>query len=255
MVMKQPTLIRSAVLAGSALIAGLAFAGDEAPPAAPSSGLDVELGFGYSSEYIFRSINFGDDLFHASIGLSGSGSLPILGDVDLSAGLDLRTASVNAAVSDTANNTVSGQEMRISAAATKALGSFDLTVGVTNYSYFGTAGAGSSDVMEPYIALSTELAGLNVGIGVYDQDWFAVSDPYIEITAGRSIDLGGLGLCVKGVIGSWNEFDDTHYGICVGLPIDASDSITVTPHVSAVFGDTLTGDDEFSAGVNLGFGF
>ena len=255
MVMKQPTLIRSAVLAGSALIAGFAFAGEEAAPAAPSSGLDVELGFGYSSEYLFRSINFGDDLFHANIGVSGSSSLPILGDVDLSAGLDLRTGSVNSGISDTANGSVSGQEMRIGAAATKALGSLDLTVGVTNYSYFGTAGNGTDDVMEPYIALSTELAGLNVGIGVYDQDWFAVSDPYIEITAGRSVDLGGLGLCVKGVIGTWTTFDDVFYGLTVGLPIDASDSITVTPHVSAVFGDTLTGDDEFSAGVNLGFGF
>ena len=253
--MKQTTLLKSAILAGSALVAGLAFAGEEAAPAAPSSGLDVELGFGYSSEYLFRSINFGDDLFHASIGLSGSGSLPIVGDVDLSAGLELRTVSVASEISPNANGTVSGHEMRIGAAATKALGSLDLTVGVTNYSYFGTANDGGGDVMEPYIALSTELAGLNVGVGVYDQDWFDVSDPYIEITAGRSVDLGGLGLCVKGVIGTWNEFDDTHYGICVGLPIDASDSITVTPHVSAVFGDTFSGDDEFSAGVNLGFGF
>ena len=179
--MKQTTLLRSAILAGSALVAGFALAGDDPVPAAPSSGLDVELGFGYSSEYLFRSINFGDDLFHASIGLSGSGSLPIVGDVDLSAGLDLRTVSVDGGTSDTANGTVSGQEMRISAAATKALGSLDLTVGVTNYSYFGTAGTGTADVLEPYIALGTELAGLNVGIAVYDQDWFSTLDNYIEI--------------------------------------------------------------------------
>ncbi len=255
--MKHTTLLKSTILAGSALVAGFAFAGDDpAPAASPSpSGLDVEFGVGYSSEYLFRSINFGDDLFHTNIGLSGSGSLPIVGDVDLSAGLDLRTVSVDGAISDTANGTSSGQEMRISAAATKAFGSFDLTVGVTNYSYFGTAGNGTPDVLEPYIALGTELAGLNVGLAVYDQDWFSTLDNYIEITAGRSVELGGLGLCVKGVIGTWNEFDDTHYGICVGLPIDASDSITVTPHVSAVFGDTFSGDDEFSAGVNLGFGF
>ena len=252
--MKQTTLLRSAILAGSALVAGFAFAGDEPVPAAPSSGLDVELGFGYSSEYLFRSINFGDDLFYTNIGLSGSGSLPIVGDVDLSAGLDLRTVSVAGGISDTANGTVSGQEMRISAAATKALGSLDLTVGVTNYSYFGTAGAGSPDVMEPYIALSTELAGLNVGIGVYDQDWFSTLDNYIEITAGRSVDLGGLDLCVQGVIGTWNEFDDTYYGVTIGLPISASDSITVTPHASAIFGDTFSGDDEFTVGVNIGFG-
>ena len=68
------------------------------------------------------------------------------------------------------------------------------------------------------------------------------------------MDLGGLDLCVKGVVGTWDEFDNTHYGISVGLPISASDSITVTPHVSALFGDTQSGDDEFTVGVNVGFG-
>ena len=139
------------------------------------------------------------------------------------------------------------------ASATKSLGSFDLTVGVTNYAYFGTA-ANGDDVLEPYVALGTELAGLDVSIGVYDQDWPLSSDNYIEITAGRSVDLGGLDLCVNGVVGTWNEFDDTFYGVSVGLPISASDSITVTPHVSALFGDTVSGDDEFTVGVNVGFG-
>ena len=141
--------------------------------------------------------------------------------------------------------------MRINMQASKSLGSFDLAVGVTNYSFFG--GPPAADILEPYVALSTEMAGLDVGIGVYDTE--NVSDPYIEITAGRSVDLGGLGLCVQGVIGTVNEFDDTFYGVSVGLPIAASDSITVTPHVSAIFGDTASDDDEFTAGVNLNFGF
>ena len=141
--------------------------------------------------------------------------------------------------------------MRINMEASQSLGSFDLAVGVTNYSYFGSSTV--ADNLEPYVALSTEMAGLDVGIGVHDTE--DADDPYIEITAGRSVDLGGLGLSVQGVIGSLNEFDDTFYGVSVGLPISASDSITVTPHVSAIFGDTTSGDDEFTAGVNLSFGF
>ena len=241
--MKQTTLIKSAVLAGSALLAGLASAGDDPAPAA-SSDLEVSIGVGYNSEYIFRSLNFGDDLFTASIGLSGSGSLLGIGDLELNAGIDLLTTSTGDG---------GGHELRVGASATKSLGSFDLTVGVTNYAYFGTAG-GSDDVLEPYVALGTELAGLDVSIAVYDQDWFSALDNYIEITAGRSVDLGGLDLCVNGVVGTWNEFDDTFYGVSVGLPISASDSITVTPHVSALFGDTASGDDEFTVGVNVGFG-
>ena len=241
--MKQTTLIKSAVLAGSALLAGLASAGDDPAPAA-SSDLEVSIGVGYNSEYIFRSLNFGDDLFTASIGLSGSGSLLGIGDLELNAGIDLLTTSTSDG---------GGHELRVGASATKSLGSFDLTVGVTNYAYFGAAGGGD-DVLEPYVALGTELAGLDVSIAVYDQDWVSALDNYIEITAGRSVELGGLDLCVNGVVGTWNEFDDTFYGVSVGLPISASDSITVTPHVSALFGDTASGDDEFTVGVNVGFG-
>ncbi|MEC9056569.1 MAG: hypothetical protein VX633_14745 [Verrucomicrobiota bacterium] len=241
--MKQTTLIKSAVLAGSALLAGLASAGDDPAPAA-SSDLEVSIGVGYNSEYIFRSLNFGDDLFTASIGLSGSGSLLGIGDLDLNAGIDLLTTS---------NSEGGLHELRVGASATKSLGSFDLTVGVTNYAYFGTA-ANGDDVLEPYVALGTELAGLDVSIGLYDQDWNSALDNYIEITAGRSVELGGLDLCVNGVVGTWDEFDNTFYGLSVGLPISASDSITVTPHVSALFGDTASGDDEFTVGVNVGFG-
>ena len=140
--------------------------------------------------------------------------------------------------------------MRINMEASKSLGNFDLSVGVTNYSYFGNTA--QADNLEPYVALDTELAGLDVGIGLYDTE--DADDPYWEITAGRSVELGGLGLCVNGVVGTWNEFDDTFYGVSVGLPISASDSITVTPHVSALFGDTASGDDEFTVGVNVGFG-
>ena len=253
--MKQTTLIKSAVLAGSALLAGFASAGDDPVPAAPSSDLEVSIGVGYSSEYIFRSINFADDLFTAGIGVSGSGSLLGIGDLNISAGLELLTGSIsNPSVGDTAGGGSAGaHEMRINMEASKSLGSFDLAVGVTNYSYFGAA-AVNPDVLEPYVRLSTELAGLDVGIAVHDQDWFPALDNYIEITAGRSVDLGGLGLCVHGVIGTWNEFDDTYYGVTVGLPISASDNITVTPHASAILGDTFFGDDEFTVGVNIGFG-
>ena len=253
--MKRYALIKPAVLAGSALFAGFALAGEPAPKAAitpaPSSDLEVSFGVGYTSEDVWRGINRGDDLFDASIGVSGSGSLGGLGDLDLSAGLHLLTRS-----NGTRSATAGAQELRINMEASKSLGCFDLAVGVTNYSGFGDW-SGGEDLLEPYVALSTKLAGLNVGIGVYDDhnDVTGSDDPYIEITASRSVALGGLGLSVEGVVGTWNEFDDTHYGLSICRPIAASDSITVTPHVSAIFGDTSSGDDEFTAGVNLGFGF
>ncbi len=254
--MKQTVLTKSAVLAGSALFAGFALAGDPAPKAAiaaaPSSDLDVSFGVGYTNEYVFRGGNRGDDLFEASIGVSGSGSALGLEDLNLSAGLQLLTwGGTRDLTQRQTSHGLTPKEMRINMEASKCLGSFAVAVGVTNYSYFGSSNV--ADNLEPYVALSTEMAGLNVGISVHDTE--DAADPYIAITAGRSVDLGGLGLSVEGVIGTVNEFDDTFYGVSVGLPISASDSITVTPHVSAIFGDTASDDDEFTAGVNLGFGF
>ena len=249
--MKQSTFIKSAVLAGSVLFAGFGFAGDAAPKAAitvaPSSDLAVNFGVGYTDEYVFRNSNRGNDLVEASIGVSGNGNLSGLGDIGLSAGLWIGTYEADRS----ASRSFSTHEMRISMEASRSLGSFDLAVGVTNYSFFGASNA--PDILEPYVGLSTEMAGLAIGIGVHDTE--DADDPYWEITAGRSVDLGGLGLNVEGMIGSLNEFDDTFYGVSVGLPIAASDSITVTPHVSAIFGDTASDDDEFTAGVNLNFGF
>ncbi len=262
--MKQTTLIKSAVLTGSALLTGLAFAGEPAAKAPiecnESSGLDINFGVGYTDEYVFRGQNRGDDLFEASLTASGSGSLLGLGDVNLSAGLWLGTWTQDVIVDPGIGVTalpavVTSQgfnELRINVEASKSFGSLDVAVGVTNYSFFGGL-AGLGDRHEPYISVGTELAGFDVGAGLYDME--DVDDPYYEITIGRSVDLGNLSLSLGGVIGTWNEFDDTFYGISAALPLAVSDNITVSPHVSGIFGDTPSGDDEFTAGVNLGFGF
>ena len=304
--MKHNPLIKSAILAGSALFAWLAFAAEpqddplepapaeeeaapaeeeaapaeeEAAPAiapapapsakaplasfepapsakaplapTPFSDLAISFATGYTTEDVFRGNNRGDDLFDASIGVSGSASAGGLGELYLSAGLHILTRS-NSSASDSVADTAGAHELRVNLEASKPLGNFDLALGITNYTGFG-AWRGNDDILEPYVALSTELAGLAVGIGAFDTE--DADDPYIEITAGRALDLGGLGLSVQGVIGTLDTFDNVHYGLSVGLPIAASGSITVTPHVSAIFGDTASGDDEFTAGVNLGFGF
>ncbi|MFP6880164.1 MAG: hypothetical protein VCA34_04405, partial [Roseibacillus sp.] len=65
-------------------------AGDEPPmlePAPAASGVEANFHVGYSSDYIFRGVNNGPDLFEFGLDFGGSGSAPVLGDVDWSAGL------------------------------------------------------------------------------------------------------------------------------------------------------------------------
>ena len=208
--------------------------------------IETSISAGYTSDYVFRGTNNGADLFDATIDVSGSGSLGGLGDIDWGAGLWL------AAFGDNDN------EMDIYMSASKSLSdNLDLTVGVTNYSYYGGAAATPDpDDLEPYIGLGTSLGGISLGLGAYfDQSETLDHDIYWELTAGYESELSGLGtLGLSGVIG---HFDDegvgTYYGIGAGLSIAVSDSITVTPHITHTV-DGATGDETFG-GVSVGFGF
>jgi hypothetical protein len=65
---------------------------------------------------------------------------------------------------------------------------------------------------------------------------------------------GNMTLGLTGVLGHFDDGPrDTYYGVTAGLSIAASDSITVTPHVTHII-DGADGDETF-AGVKVGFGF
>ena len=82
--------------------------------------IETSIGAGYASDYVFRGNNNGADLFDATIGVSGSGNT-----FDWAASLWLASYD-------------GGNELDISVSASKSLSAnLDLTMGVTNYSYFG----------------------------------------------------------------------------------------------------------------------
>ena len=199
--------------------------------------IETSIGAGYASDYVFRGNNNGADLFDASIGVSGSGNT-----FDWAA--DLWLASFDG-----------GNELDISVSASKSLSdNLNLTMGVTNYSYFG--GAAGADDLEPYVSLGTSLGGISLGVGAYynESGEAGEHDIYWEITAGHEVELSMGVLGISAVLGHFDEGDDdTYYGIRAGLSIAVSDSITVTPYVSHTI-DGASGD-ETVAGVSVGFGF
>ena len=202
--------------------------------------IETSIGVGYTSDYVFRGANNGADLFDASIDVSGSGN-----SFDWAAGLWLASFD-------------GGNELDIYGSASKSLSdNLDLTVGVTSYSYFG--GLNDDNDLEPYVSIETCLAGLSVGLGAYYNESGGAGDHdfYYELTVGHSMELGALGtLGLSAVLGHFDEDNgnvDTYYGLSAGLSIAASDSITVTPHISHII-DGEDGDETF-AGVKVSFGF
>ena len=215
--------------------------------------IETSISAGYTSEYNFRGVDNGDDLFDATIDVSGSGSLGGLGDIDWGAGLWLAGFGGGA------------NEMDIYMSASKSLSdNLDLTVGVTNYSYYGGAAATPDpDDLEPYIGLGTCLGGITLGLTAnFDESDTQDHDIYWELTAGYEMELSSLGtLGLSGVIGHFDDVaageEDTYYGISASLSIAVSDSITVTPHITHLIDtkDADGDDDETFAGVSVGFAF
>ena len=203
--------------------------------------IETSIGAGYSSDYVFRGENKGADLFDASIGVSGSGN-----NFDWAA--DIWLASFG-----------TSNELDISISASKSLSdNLDLTLGVTNYSYFGGAGGNAGDDLEPYVSLGTSVGGISLGVAAYynESGAAAAHDIYWEITSGLvEMDLGNnMTLGISGMLGHFDDGDvDTIYGVSAGLSIAASDSITVTPHITHTI-DGASGDETVT-GVSVGFGF
>jgi hypothetical protein len=202
-----------------------------------ASQAEIETSFsaGYTSEYVYRGALFGDDLFDFGIEASGSGELGGLGDLGFTGGIWYASFS-------------GGNELDIYGEVSKDLGSFSLAVGITNYSYFGLEPAIGDDV-EPYVSVGTEVGGVSLGVSAYydESDSYGYGF-YWEFSAEYAI--GDVGLSA-----TYGYFDDEvdYFALSAGYDIAVSDSITISPHITATFSDDLGA--QTYAGVGVGFGF
>lgn len=216
-----------------------------------SADIESNFGFGYTSDYIFRGGDVGNNLFDASLNFSGSGEVGGLGELDWSAGIWLATFSVSGSAS---NN-----ELDIYGEVSKSLNEmFSVAAGITNYTYFGNGGAAEDDI-EPYVSIGANVAGISLGAAAhYDGANNYAHDLYWEFTAAYEREVcenATLGLqAILGVFDDGVDGDaDVFYGGTASLSYAVSDNITVTPHINVTFSDDL--GDHFFGGVNVGFGF
>jgi hypothetical protein len=200
--------------------------------------IESEFHVGYSSDYIFRGANQGgdNDLYEFGLDFGGSGTAPVLGDVDWSAGVWYGSFGTN--------------ELDVYGEVSKSLNEM--------LSYFGAGNAdtNAADDIEPYISLATSLGGISLGVGAhFDESDTKDHDIYWEITAAYEKELSGnMTLGLSALLGHFDEGDvDTYYALSAALSIAASDSITVTPHITHI----IEGEDgdETVGGVSIGFGF
>ena len=224
-----------------------------------TSGLDSEFHVGYNSDYIFRGDRRGGDLYEFGFDFAGSGQVPLLGDLDWSAGVWYASYEV-----DSPNLNSSNNELDVYAEVRKPLNDVvSIAVGIINYSYFGNgAPGGTNDDVEPYVAIGIDFFALDLGFAFYyDGSDNYRHDFYSEFTAGYEHEISErLTANLEAVIGVFDESNanpakgsDVYYGGTASLSVAVTDQITVTPYVAATSSSNL--GDYFFGGVSVGFGF
>lgn len=242
--------IKTTLLGGllSASIASPLLAGDFATPIqvdAPEAADMFSFSAGYHSTYVFRGANFGDDMVDWSLEAAKT-----VGCFDLTAGVWQANVISATAPGDLETDFYLG--------ASKDLGFATLNFGYTFY-YF--EGATAANTQEVYIGLSKEMAGIDFSAAYY-YDFDFIDASYLELGASKSLSLAGYGFDASVVFGF--NIDDTelsHIQPTISKSFDLNSEVSMTPYLSYSFaiedndyaGNTL--DDEFVAGVSIGFSF
>lgn len=240
----------TASAAGVLLTASFAYAGEMAAPKAPVEfdtqepfSLGAEVSVGYDSKYVFRGVDFGDNLIWADVNFA----VPVTDTVEFTLG------TWYASLADTDYD-----ELNVYTGLSADLGAVSVGVGLTYY-YFPTGG---SDIWEPGANIGTSVGPIDLSLGYYyDTD---VSGSYLELAGESTIEITDTIAIVPGASISWA---DDYYGVSgfnnvgasLALPISLTDTATLTPYVAASWAiDKLsdTGEgDHYYGGVALSVSF
>jgi opacity protein-like surface antigen len=252
MKLKSFALTSTSVLASAFLAsAGEPVETTTAPPPASSGdgGMFDEVGItlstGWDGDYIFRGVDFGDNLLWTDVNLT----LPVADALELNVG----SWYASLAEDDyTELNLYAG----LSYAVTDSL-----TIGV-GYLRYDFPSSGAEEINEFGATIGYSIAGLDLGAGYYHDD--VTDGSYIEVGVGYSIALCESVTLDPGVIVG---FGDDYYGVNGGnhvaprlsLSIQLTESAVLSPYVAYNIPidslDDAGEPDEFYGGVSLAVSF
>ena len=223
-----------------------------------SSGLahaDVEgtVSASYSSEYVYRGVNFGDNLTTLNITASGEAAgltwhAGLLhGNSELGESLDGLSGAL---ASDPFGppfpiGDITLQETRMTLGVSKSLtDSVSVNAGMIVTSY----DIADSDRREIYVGASTQVAGIDLSGTVFFNDSSVYSgDAYYELSASYHHCMGdGLGATLAVTYGNWDEDPFTgllneEAGVDFLVPLDDVDFFSISAALTKDFGDGVSG--------------
>ena len=183
-----------ALAAASALVAGNALAGTSAPVSAPASapesGIEYELHAGYSSEYLFRGRDLGDDLIEVGFDIASEWN-----GIGLSAGAwygSFDAANTVKAGPFSQDVQLDTDELDLYAEVSKDLGFLKASVGYIAYIYNQAQSnkkfANLDDAQEVYFSVARDFGFAEASL-TYFWGIEGDNDGYSELALSRSFEL------------------------------------------------------------------
>lgn len=227
-----------------ALVVASAFAAGNA-----SAEIESEIHAGYSSEYLFRGLNLGQDLVEAGLDVSTEYS-----------GLGLSAGAWYGSFSDSTDQDF--DELDLYAEASKDLGFLTAAIGYINYQNPRLA-ATPDDAQEVYFSVAKSLYGVDFSLA-YFWDIETDNDGYAELGASKGFELSPcLTLNTGAALGYLAEQGQvSHVSTKVSLDYAYSETATISPFVAYSWSlnndvDTAysTSENELVAGTMLSVSF
>lgn len=208
-----------------------AVAGEVTPQTTTAPSFESDVTVGYDSQYIFRGVNFGNDLVSAAVNTASTCERT---------GLDF---SAGAWYGSTTNNNGTGSnELDLTFGVSKDLGFADVTVGYVFYHFFNQA----DDAQEIYFGVSKDLcAGVSASLTYY---WDIETDNngYTELAASKSFEIAQKQLDLGVSLGyEAEEGKLSHITANLGHAVALSETATLTPYIAHTW--DLEADDVFNA--------
>jgi len=199
-----------------AIAAATAFAAGNA-----SAEVEYELHAGYSSAYIFRGVDSGQDLTEAGFDLATE-----YNGLGLSAGVWYGSTQ-----QAPAGNT-SYDEIDIYGGVSKEFEFATLEVGYIKY-HFPDSAFGADDATEIYFAASREFFGIDTSL-TYFWDVETDNNGYTELGLGKSFELNECtALNLNGTLGYLAEEGKlSHAQLSVSIDYALTDTATVSPYIA-----------------------
>ena len=240
-----------AMAAASALVAGTA-----------SAEVEYEIHAGYSTEYIFRGIDLGNDLIEAGFDMATE-----YNGLGLSSGIWYGSTQQAPVAGDVAYD-----EIDIYGEVSKDLGFLTASIGYIYYVFPDNTGFTTDDAQELYFSVSKEYFGFSTSL-TYFWDLETDNDGYTEFNLGKSYELSPcVSLNTDGTLGYlFEEGDLSHAQIKVSVDWAFTETATLSPYIahswalseggrnagaSSPSTAVYTGsENEFFGGVNLAVSF